>query len=91
MATLNLTREETAKLEYGRNLATWPVMNHYFPEYSPHEECYTIPEEEYQDIEDNVEAAINNNDEVWGINENNETYTVVIYTNRKPKGTRPPF
>lgn len=84
---MNLTREETALVELGRNLDFWRVLNQYFPE---NEECgnkYDSIETAYQDLEDAIEIA----GEATGINQDDEPYMVVIYTARKPKGTRPPF
>lgn len=81
---MNLTRKQTVLIEQGRNLDFWRLLNDFFPAEGECGDMYDEIDSEYQELEDIVESET-----VYGLNENNETYTVVPYTNRKPPVSRP--
>lgn len=84
--TLNLTRSQTAFIEQYRNLDAWRVLSDLLPENNEcADELYLSIDDRYQELEDDIDTA----GEATGINENNEEYTIIPYTNRKPPITRP--
>lgn len=82
---MNLTREQTVRVELGRNLDFWRLLNMLAPAETECEETFEDADIIYQALEDAIETA----GEATGINENNEEYTIIPYTNRKPPVTRP--
>lgn len=91
MATLNLTREETARLILGRTPGYFEVLNLDFPEHSECGDKFDFIDDQYQAIETRVETAINGNDEVWGIDETGEAIPIIAFPDKKPPVTRPTF
>lgn len=82
-----MTRQQTVLVELGRNLDFWCTLNHYLPDQSQCEDVYLEIDSEYQALEDDIDE----NEGLPGVDENNEVYTVLPYTNRKPPITRPTF
>lgn len=82
---MNLNRKDTVKVELGRTPGFFETLNDMAPANSECAHIFTDFDEEYQPLEDGIETA----GEATGIDENNEEYTIVPYTNRKPPVTRP--
>lgn len=90
MATLYLNRRQTVIYEdFGSKIGNWQLLNELHPEHSTCEDNFTDVDAEFQGIADSVQMAFNNEDEIFGIDENNEVKTVIPIPDRKPPG-RPP-
>ena len=90
MATLYLTRRETVVYdEFGSKIGNWQLLSALYPVSSTCETTFDTTDNEFQTIADAVEEAVKNNDEILGIDENNEVKTVIPIPDRKPPG-RPP-
>lgn len=90
MATLNLTRRQTVIYDiFGRNIGNWQLLSELLPENSTCEDIFDETDNEFQNIADAVDTAYENEDDIIGIDENNETYTVIPIPDRKPP-SRPP-
>lgn len=86
---MNLTREETARIELGRTPGYFEVLNIDFPEENGTE--FDVVDTKYQAIEDDIETAIHNSEEVTGIDAEGEPKPIVLFPDRKPPVTRPTF
>lgn len=90
MATLNLTRRETVVYEdFGSKIGNWQLLSELHPVNSECENIFDSTDSEFQTIADAVDTAFQNEDEIFGIDENNELKTVIPIPDRKPPG-RPP-
>lgn len=86
---MQLTRRETVTLELGRHPGFFMWLNEEFPEEEGIE--FDDIDIEYQALEDVVEDALHNSEEVFGIDENGENKPLVLFPDRKPPVTRPTF
>jgi hypothetical protein len=83
---MQLTRQQTALVEQGRNLDFWRLLNHYLPENSEGEDIYLEIDAEYQALESQIDE-----EEVMGTDANGESYILQPFPDRKPPITKPTF
>lgn len=91
MANKYLTRKETATYEFGRLIGNWQVLSEKAPENSACEDVFTETDNEFQSVADQVDDWLENEDVVFGIDENNESYILIPIPDRKPPGRPPSF
>jgi hypothetical protein len=88
---MTLDKEETALVEFGRNIENWKTLNVHCAENTTHEQVFVNIDDTYQSREDDIGIAIENEEEVFGTDCNDQTYQIFPPINRKTPGTRPIF
>lgn len=89
---MQLTRRQTAYYEFNRLIGNFQVISEKLPENdSALDDIFNEIDQETEDIFITVSAAIENEETVYGTDENNESYILVPIPDRKPPSRPPSF